>query len=493
MEADLQPVPGSVVLKTSLNNRLLHRLPIADRTGALLAVSRADSSGRVVRFHPNGGLGLPVLGYLDSYGRGLEGIEYSYDAVLASSDRKLVDALFLSIDIKVQAETEKNLRWQMKRLKADRGCEIIMDLENGQILAMASLSKDNTSGTGTPEFSNYGIREGLNPWGLVINLAWLMQIQEHLQETGHEAGNLKGKDNKPARFKKAFNVPWHWIDVGAKGKLWTRLKTRDLARLPMDQSILKLLIRLGMGQPTGIDLPGEQQGGLPVSLPVSMSESIGSVIDSGFNATPLQTLCVFSAIIKAGTRLRPSLAVNGGKNSSIDSCPGLFDVTAVKEFLKRVGNDQGPSIASVTMTTAAGHVAFQTIGMGVWPSKSPRISYISVLENARIDASQRRGTLGRTSRVARLAGLQPSVAGPFNINGRSAVVVRDVQKAALGLGASGVVMPDLKGKSMRSALEIVSGLGLKLKVKGAGLVRKQYPKAGKPIKKGDSCTIICKR
>ncbi|RUM93375.1 MAG: hypothetical protein DSZ23_00055, partial [Thermodesulfatator sp.] len=131
-EAGLRPAPGSLVPNSTFANRLRLRRSIADRSRSILALSRTGKDGLTERYHPYGDLAMPVLGYLDGYGRGLDGIEYAYDRILLPADatdkKNHQEPLILSIDRRIQALSEKNLRWQIDRLKAKQGSQIIMDV-----------------------------------------------------------------------------------------------------------------------------------------------------------------------------------------------------------------------------------------------------------------------------------------------------------------------------------------------------------------------------
>ena len=45
-----------------------------------------------------------------------------------------------------------------------------------------------------------------------------------------------------------------------------------------------------------------------------------------------------------------------------------------------------------------------------------------------------------------------------------------------------VEMPDLKGRSMRKAMRILSDLDVNIEAKGKGVIKKQIPKKGTPLK-----------
>ncbi len=63
------------------------------------------------------------------------------------------------------------------------------------------------------------------------------------------------------------------------------------------------------------------------------------------------------------------------------------------------------------------------------------------------------------------------------------------QVGSLANGAEKVIMPDLTGLSMRSALSRIEGKGLIVKISGSGRVLEQSPAPGTLVEKGDICFL----
>lgn len=90
------------------------------------------------RVYPNGSLAAHVLGYTNIDGRGMAGIERSFDERL-STEEQLNKPLQLSIDVRVQHALEYELNAAMEKFSAIGAAGIILDVETGELLAMASL------------------------------------------------------------------------------------------------------------------------------------------------------------------------------------------------------------------------------------------------------------------------------------------------------------------------------------------------------------------
>jgi cell division protein FtsI (penicillin-binding protein 3) len=94
------------------------------------------------RLYPQGALGGHVLGWVGADGQGAAGIER------ALQDRLIADAtrgkpLALSIDSRVQAAMEEELGRAMASLQAEGGSGIMLDVETGEVVALASAPNFN--------------------------------------------------------------------------------------------------------------------------------------------------------------------------------------------------------------------------------------------------------------------------------------------------------------------------------------------------------------
>ncbi len=488
--------------KSPTTKRLLQRRPIVDRTGTILCMSKRDPEVGAVRIQPYKGLFEGIIGYVDHFGRGLEGIEYVYDSYLstpAEEKEPFGDPLVLSVEKNLQALCKENLAWQMRRLRSRRGAMIIMDAKTGHILAMTSIDKSSDKEGDAGQALNLATQGLINPWPVIVTLAQARMIDTRLKdlepadaETSQEGtdGRVQ-KESRTLELKKESVIKtgrWHWHYFGEDAGIWTRMKEEELEALELDSSLLSSLIALGFGQETEIDLPEERQGKLPPVL----SGNVTDVISSTASSTPIQLLAAYTAILKSGNGVRPHLAMNVKTKRHNGEGPGrkLLSEEAQSLFRSVFGDNKGPSVASFSRADYQKGKRYQVVGLGFWPADNPKVSYISVLFDAKYSPSKRRGTLGRMASLARKGALalneQYRFAGGFN------------NAAGLGPKPAKVdnkypeVMPDLRGLSIRSALEVAGRLGMKIRISGTGKVREQYPRPGSRISKSTECVLLCK-
>ena len=110
------------------------------------------------RHYPYGSLGSPILGFVNSDGKGQYGVEGSWDDLLAgkkgfwekekgllgyfSLGRENIDKgsdIFLTIDYNIQYQAEKLLKSAAGKLDIDGGTIIVMDPRDGKIMALAEF------------------------------------------------------------------------------------------------------------------------------------------------------------------------------------------------------------------------------------------------------------------------------------------------------------------------------------------------------------------
>lgn len=90
------------------------------------------------RVYPYANLFAHVLGYVDVDSKGMAGMERGFEDFLRDEDGR-GEQLQLSLDMRVQAIVREEVQAVMKEFSAIGGTGVVMDIRNGEILAMASL------------------------------------------------------------------------------------------------------------------------------------------------------------------------------------------------------------------------------------------------------------------------------------------------------------------------------------------------------------------
>lgn len=90
------------------------------------------------RIYPQANLFAHVLGYVDVDSKGMAGIERGFEEMLRDEDGR-GEPLQLSVDMRVQAILHEELQASIKEFSALGGTGVVMDITNGEIIAMTSL------------------------------------------------------------------------------------------------------------------------------------------------------------------------------------------------------------------------------------------------------------------------------------------------------------------------------------------------------------------
>lgn len=86
------------------------------------------------RIYPQGSLLSHLLGYTDSDGNGISGLEKQYNTLLNGGD-----VLKTTLDIRIQNILKREIHQSVTRFNAIGGAGIMMDIKTGEVIAMVSL------------------------------------------------------------------------------------------------------------------------------------------------------------------------------------------------------------------------------------------------------------------------------------------------------------------------------------------------------------------
>ena len=260
----------------------------------------------------------------DAAGRVVSVLKTLQDPVAGAS-------LQLTIDLGIQREAEKALRWGMQAAGLKRGVFIVMNPQNGEILAMVSLpTYDDNAFAGGITASRY--RTLLkNPNKPMLNLAISEQLppgSTYKLVTG--LGALQDRKLTPGMhlMTRGFIMvagtkmhDWNPFGFGSINIYDAFAQSSDtfFYQVALKQGIDRLgywAHELGFGRKTGIDLPGETVGTVPTndwkervfSQPIYPGETAQAGIGQGYDlVTPIQLITAYSALANGGTLYRPQI------------------------------------------------------------------------------------------------------------------------------------------------------------------------------------------
>jgi cell division protein FtsI (penicillin-binding protein 3) len=279
------------------------------------------------RFYPKRDLAAHVLGFVDPDERGLGGIESELDGQIRGKSEKIIvmaDArqrwfdgsearrerganVVLTLDEKIQYIAQRELAAAIATTHALAGSVIVMNPNNGEILALANWpwfnpnAATNVSAESRMNRSVSAIYEPGSTFKLITLAAAFdqnMVTSDEIFDCEHGSIIVSGHrihDHKPFGLLTVADILAKSSDVGA-------IKVAGLVGEPKFYDYIRAF---GFGSPTGVDMPGESRGMLRkvenwsgISMAsISMGQEVG--------VTPIQLIAAVSAIANGGTLYRP--------------------------------------------------------------------------------------------------------------------------------------------------------------------------------------------
>jgi len=331
------------------------------------------------RFYPGASLGANVIGFLgyDADGRraGQYGIEGYYNSDLSGKDPdvaslfkiadpsllfKLFKQIFkkdnesvvvessfdrpadfvLTLDKNVQTFVEDKLKMLIEKWSAIGGTMLVQDPKSGKILAMAdwpTFDPNNYSASNPSVFLNRSIQGVYEPGSSFkpITMSAGIDLSKITPQTTYEdvgyfnvAGytihnfseKVFGRQTMAQVLEKSINTGVMFVEntIG-------------------DDNFLNYVINMGLGQKTGIDLPGEVSGDITNLYSGRKINYLTASFGQGIAVTPLQLINVYSTIANGGKLMRPYIVdriiKEGGKQvvsqPEVVSIP-ISEKTAIK-------------------------------------------------------------------------------------------------------------------------------------------------------------------
>lgn len=304
------------------------------------------------RFYPKGELASHILGCVGVDNQALEGVELKYDKYLKTTGGKVFlerDAsgrtlssgvtmeargnnIVLTIDEVLQRLVEEEMDKALAQWRAASASVIMMDPFTGEILALANRPTydpnrgGNASATDKRDRAITDLYEPGSTFKIVIGV-----------------GSLEEKLVRPDTL---FDVSRGGIEVGRKtirdvhrsGVLTFKeviQKSSNVGSIMIGmklgkERLYKYAKLLGIGEKTGIDLPGEVSGWIPSPERWSGTSPGAIPIGQEVAVTPLQLLRAYSAVANGGFLVRPHVV------SQIISPNGQVLVSSKDKQMKRV-------------------------------------------------------------------------------------------------------------------------------------------------------------
>jgi cell division protein FtsI (penicillin-binding protein 3) len=287
-----------------------------------------------LRQYPGGSLAANIVGGIDWDGHGLLGMEDSLDAVLAGTDGSVTydrgsDGVVIpgsyrnrhkavngsTVQLTVDDDIQYYVQQQVQQAKNVSGAHnvsaVVLDAKTGEVLAMAA---DNTfdpaqdiGRQGDKQMGNPPVSSPFEP-GSVNKVITAASAIEYGLTNPDEVLQVPGAiDMGGVTVHDAWN---HGVEpyttTGVFGKS-SNVGTLMLAQRVGPQRYFSMLEKFGLGQRTGVGLPGESAGLVPPIDQWSGSTFSNLPIGQGLSMTLLQMTSMYQAIANDGWRIPPRI------------------------------------------------------------------------------------------------------------------------------------------------------------------------------------------
>jgi cell division protein FtsI (penicillin-binding protein 3) len=333
------------------------------------------------RMYPAGNVGSNVIGILQADGTGGAGIEEQYDAVLHGTDGTLRyekdsigninpagpikrtaplngGTVQLTIDRDLQFRVQQALDAMVAKSGAHGGQVAVLDAKTGQVLALSGNGTFNPQDPSTisPNRSmNPTVQDVFEPGSANKIVTMAAALEKGII---NPMTTLDVPDTIQVNDVWIHDAWWHPTQkFTATGVLAesSNVGTIEIAQKVGEQPYFDYLKKFGLGQKTGIELPGESGGLLPDISQWSSSTFANLPIGQGVAMTIVQLASMYQTLANDGVRIPPRIV------SSVTSSDGKVTPTAtpagVRVVSEKTARTLRTMLESVTMEGGTGKKA----------------------------------------------------------------------------------------------------------------------------------------
>lgn len=368
------------------------------------------------RYYPSGEVAGHVLGFTNVDDRGQEGLELAFDEWLAGKPgvkRVIRDLrgqvvenvelireaqpgrdLTLSIDRRIQYLAYRELKSAILNHNATSGSMVVLDVRNGEILAMVNQPSYNPNARGGEAAyrRNRALTDVIEPGST---------MKAFTIAAGLESGKWQPHtpiDTTPGTYQLAGGYTirdirnYGLLDVTGVITKSSNVGAIKIALTLPNEGFYDLLRRFGFGDVSGSGFPGESPGFLPPPRSWGPVEKATISYGYGLNVTPMQLAQAYAAFANGG-RLRPPTFVKGTLNPEVEvlSPQIAANVVSMLETVVTVGGGSKAGVPNYRVAGKTGTARRATGGSydsryvslfaGMVPVTEPRLVGVVVIHD----------------------------------------------------------------------------------------------------------------
>ena len=305
---------------------------VEERNGYAKRISGFWAERLYDREYPAGRLAASLIGFTNSAGVGAAGLELSLNAQLTGQDgaysyanaagaiipgtQEIIseatpgETIQLTIDRDVQWVAQQAIKKVVRSSRAISGTVIVQDPKNGEILAHATFptfDPSDRNGVDPSLFRNLSVEETYEPGstGKVVTYAAAIEEGKVSPET------IITTPYKIKRHGTSFkDHDFHKTEkITVAGALANSTNTGaiKIGEMVGKDRLYQYLRDFGLGQSSGMRLPGESAGKLPPVKDWSGTSLPTISFGQGYSLTAIQATSIFSTLANGGVRVPPTV------------------------------------------------------------------------------------------------------------------------------------------------------------------------------------------
>jgi cell division protein FtsI (penicillin-binding protein 3) len=499
-------------------------------------------------------LGSHLLGYVDADFEGRNGIEQFWNKSLKGVEGKRIiernglgditavaenetqpavpgNSIVLTINKNIQAILEEELNEGLKTYGGTSASGIIVDPFTGEILALANAGDydpNNYNKYSDESRRNKAVTDTYEPGSTFKGISFASLIDQKLVKLNENIFVENGK----YKFNNVYIHDSHkedWLTVRGVFEQSSNIGIAKLIQRIDDETYYKYLRGFGFGTGTSLELPSESKGKL--KNPAQWNKLTKTFISYGYeiSITPIQLAMAYCALINGGTLYQPrlikkelsptgvvlyeSLPREIRKVISSETSSVMRDLLAgaVKNGSGKYAKSDVVSIGGKTGTSQKlingkySKQEYNTSFAGFFPLENPKAVCVILVNSPSVG---RYGGLVAAPIFKKIAektviSLPLEYQPPKNIDEVKDEVKfiyakndqesekQETINSSLQVKPINGKMPDLTGVTVREAVQILSRIGIRHKIKGSGRIVQQSILPGEPVNNKSFCEIIC--
>lgn len=466
------------------------------------------------RVYPENALASQVIGYMGDDGNGLAGIEYSMQEYLqppakdvSAKDNKGKN-IYLTIDANLQYKLEEIARDTMKSTQAESMMLIAAEAKTGEILSYISFPSANLNEYNIASIAETVDRpamEAYEPGSVFKIFTVAIAYDQGLIRPGDSflCDGLYERRIKGGEAVRIKCLDHHgWLTARDALKYSCNDALGQISDRISEDDFIAGIRRLGFGQRTGIELPGETYGSVKdTDSPLWSARSKPTIaIGQEISVSALQMVQAATAIANKGIPLKLTVIKRiTNKDGTVvhehtaqqKECVlkpetagyilSCMETTATSGTGSRARlNDISIGVKTGTAQMASASGGYSTTDflsncMAIFPIEDPQIILYIVVEKAKGETYAGRIVAPVIAKAADeiIDYLGMSRGGAASLEHSGKISISSAAPIVLGKK-----LPDFTGLSKRDIMNIVNANDVQVKINGSGWVKSQNPAPG---------------